>query len=503
MPKNLQNQVEEDQVQGQGIHPLNHGYMWRQGSREVLFSPSAFAEAHFALMNREQRRTQFDELTKKVDKNSGEAEKHPHIAKWIETTRKNGRKYADTRENLTRTDFAGLEHDIQHSEVKLLKDTEGIVMYKEVEGLRVPFHRHISTKNLTSANPLMTQKVIDENVVQLGKFSHQGGIILRVKSKEHGNLPEAMRYWDVEVSNPFLGRSKSPYIMQEFDVDSGVQFHRHHKRKGWLWCNVDEKVLRDLEKMGLDSTRSRQTVLIPYHGAVALTKIALEHAKQGVREIKFLENDLEAEVLMPFRFTDNLSNDLVFNAIVARYGLGLDYAETDAYLLDHEKEVTSTQFMNLLRTGNITREVVKNLRGMNDIQVRKIIQKAHIDLAKKGYKYQGFATVFKSTPFETIGVTHVRGDEVVYILFDNTNFKLPLLVYSYLSDAPLLFGSEEKLPVLDISQHPAINQLEKRLLANDYRTGKARRPTTVSTPPIGLLTKKEIELYGTWQRELN
>src|SRR3989344_3364875 len=119
MPKNLQNQVEEDKVSSQGIHPINHGYMWRQGSRDVLFSPSAFAEAHFALMDREQRRTQFNELTRKVDKFSGEAEKHPYIARWIETTRKNGRMYADSQEDLKRTNFTGLEHDIQHSEVRL------------------------------------------------------------------------------------------------------------------------------------------------------------------------------------------------------------------------------------------------------------------------------------------------------------------------------------------------------------------------------------------------
>ena len=176
----------------------------------------------------------------------------------------------------------------------------------------------------------------------------------------------------------------------------------------------------------------------------------------------------------------------------------LDYEKIDSYLLDHE-ETTTEEFKQLLTLGHVTREVVKSRRGMNNPLVRRIIQDSHFDLVNKGYKYRGFATAFRSTSYETIGITHIKGNEVTYILFDHKNFRLPIVLSRYLGDTELLFGAEENLAPFNTGVHPLLQE-NKRLLDDDYRTGKTRRPSTISRPLN--LTENDKEIYNKWFAEL-
>ncbi len=482
---------DEDQVEEQGIHALNRGFVYTRDNTKYMFSPSAFAEARMPFI--QDRATRFNNLVEKVQNDSDMADKVPHVAEWIERTKKTPRRFADSQKDFHRVDFVGLEHDLLHYDVQILKDDKGDIIYFTRDGLRIPKHFHRSSRNLTRKKPL---KPLDgkSEVPLYGRFSEYGGVSLRVKSKEHGGNEQAMSYWDVHVSNPFLEEGN---ISKGFDIDSGVQSHRHNKRKARLFCELDLDIINKLNRERLDDTRDRQLILVSYHEAVALSKIFLEHKKRGNREIRFLDGNLEKIAVMPYVFVSGFHDDLVFDVLTAHYGLGLDYDETDKYLLGFEEEICTDLFRDLLSTNRVTREVVKSKRGMSDNNTRRIIKNVHYDFSKRGYRFEGFATVFKGTKYETIGITYVKDNEVRYVLYDNSSFIRPLVLDRHMSESGKLFGDIEVLRPMNLDLHP-FSQENLRLLDYDYRSGKKDMPSTISRPVPSLLTNEDKTFYDAW-----
>ena len=76
----------EDVAEKQGVHALSRGYLVRPSERavEILFPPSRFAEAVFALTPRTEKRGLFNNLLARIDASSDEASRYPGIAAWME-----------------------------------------------------------------------------------------------------------------------------------------------------------------------------------------------------------------------------------------------------------------------------------------------------------------------------------------------------------------------------------------------------------------------------------
>lgn len=461
--------IDEDKVEEQGIRPLFRGYIVRLRGKNFVFPPSYFAEAAFSLTPRGVKRRLFNEFVESVKKHSWMTDTFSFTARWIEKISARPRQYTRTGEDFTRIDYDGLELDMLHFKSKRTTGLEEVV--EESQRSYEPLY----SMNLSRAKPLRPiKKAGDTNI--FASFSPNGRAVFRVKSKEPGDLRNAMGYWDVELSNPFAYGSN---VDSDFDVDSGVQFSRHNKASGWLWSNLDVTIngekgrfIDQLKSRNLQTSRERETVIVDYHMAVALTKLYQEiKRKKGNREIEFLPGDVNLETIMPYWLFDASGVSLKgLDAIVARYGLGLDYEEIDNNLLD--RAVVSEQFKGLQRNGNANLEVVKITRGMSLGATREILKRNYYDLVRRGYEFIGFATTFKNTLYETIGIVFTNKARAVdvYLLYDD-KIKLPLIL-----EKDFLAGRREALwdsemPPLDYGKL-FLAQLEQRFAETDYRTGK-------------------------------
>ncbi len=466
--------IDEYDVAEQGISPLFRGYVVRLRGKNFVFPPSYFAEAAFSLTPRGIKRREFNQLVEDVKGYSWMAERLPFTARWIEKISAHPRQYTRTGDDFSRVDYEGLELDMLH-----FKSRKIVAGLEEVVGEGQRSYEPLYSMNLSRAKPLRPEKKAGDTNI-FASFSPNGRAVFRVKSKEPGDLRNAMGYWDVEVSNPFAFGNN---VDSDFDIDSGVQFSRHNTASGWLWSNLDVAIngekgrfIDQLRSRGLQTSREREIVIVDYHMTVALTKLHQEiKRKEGNREIEFLPGDVNLETIMPYGlfFPNDPSGVSLegLDAIVGRYGLGLDYEEIDNSLLD--RCVVSEQFKGLQRNGNASLEVVKTTRGMNLVATREILKRNYYDLVRRGYEFTGFATTFKNTPYETIGIVFTNKAKAVdvYLLYDD-KIKLPLILEKdFLAGQREALRESELLRPLDYDKL-FLAQLEQRFTETDYRTGK-------------------------------
>ena len=514
---------EEDTVEKQGIHALHRGYMARPGERTIdfLFPPSCFAEAVFALTPRAEKRRLFNELIVRIEKNSNTADNYPGIVEWIEGVRKNGRKYWSGKPELANIpDYGVLEHDILHFDIGLVLDKnvgERVGRYKivhvdelgrcyfDVDGRMIQAHRHLYSANLSRAVQI---RALTGGKGEAGIFSEEtpyGNFNLRVKSKRGGRQKDTLSFWLVSLSNPFEAD-----LEDRFMIDNQADFEVYTGSKGQLWCNYDTWILQKLEELEKQkgiSAAQRETKIIGFHTAVALTELFLEKRKQpDKRKAGFLTTDEGKEVIMPYLFVDNPI--LVFEPVVERYGLGKHYEEIDDMLLDN-KYITSNQFRRLKAVGNASLEVVKNIRGMVLPETRHIIQRQHLELTGLDFRFSGFAVDLDESRgekgFRTIGVVYTgKGGKAVYVLYDD-KIVYPLLHFKDFSKRRIssLYGDEPgnntvKPARLELFQHPML-QLGRRFEERDYRTGEGCEGW-FEIPSV--LTEDEKRIYQNWEAKL-